>query len=221
MSDKKISLINDARLYGYTKRTRNGSEQVFYTGNDSRDFDRYKKDQYDEDGKFIHNVEMHDKADTIKIKPPEKSHYAELIDGEWWWLEGCAECNGRPRDWVTYIECEEHNVCRSCQIHRSKLTDTPWGGKEGWQCKPCADAEHKADKEDALAAMPDEHDEWDYQGLDEITCPYCNYEFSDSFESADNNEEDHECPRCDNTFTVTAEHSLSFNCKRKGSKEAA
>ena len=78
-----------------------------------------------------------------------------------------------------------------------------------------AGQEHKADKAEALAAMPDEHDEWDYQDLNEIKCPYCDYEFSDSFENAEDNEKDHECPRCDNTFMVTAEHSLSFSCKRK------
>lgn len=215
-ADKKVCLIGDPRLDGYTKRTRNGRQQVFYTGDDSRDFVRYKKDQYDEDGKFIHNVKMHDKSDTILITPPKKSYYADLIDGEWWWVESCAECNGLPRDdWGSYVICEEHDVCRTCQIHRSKLTDTPWGGKEGWQCKPCADAEHKADKEEALAAMPDDHDEWDYQNLDEIKCPYCNYEFSDSWENSEDNEKLHECPRCDNEFTVTAEHSFTFNCQRK------
>jgi hypothetical protein len=76
-----------------------------------------------------------------------------------------------------YVICDVHDVCRT---HRSKLTDTPWGGKDGWQCKPCADSEHKADKEAALSSMPDERDEWDYQGLSEIKCPYCDYEFSDS-----------------------------------------
>ena len=211
--DKKVKLIDDPRLRDYTKRTRNGSKQVFYTGSDSRDFDRYRS----EGGHKDQNVEMHDKIDTINIEAPERNYYSELIDGEWWWVNGCAECNGEPRDWSTYIECDKHNVCRTCAIHRSKLTDIPWGGKSGWQCKPCADVEHEIDKEEALAVMPDEYDEWNYQGLDEIKCPHCNYEFSDSFESADDSEEDHECPRCNNTFIVTAEYSLNFTCKRKES----
>jgi len=211
--DRKNCKIGDPRIAEYTKRTRNGREQVFYTGNDERDFDRYRA----EGGGRKPNVEMHDKPDTIRISHENKSYYAELIEGVWWWLDGCNECNGRPRGAFTYMgECDKHNVCRTCRIHRSKLIDTPWGGRDGWQCKPCAESEHEAEKQEALSKMPCEEDfcEWDYHGVDEITCPYCNLEFSDSWESADDDDEAHECPRCDNTFTVTAVPSLSFDCNR-------
>lgn len=208
--DIKISLINDDRLKCYTQRTRSGSEQIFYTGNDSRDFERYKN----EGGGIKPSVIMHDKPDTIRLTPPERHYYAELINGEWWWVNGCAECNGLPRDWMTYIECDKHNVCRTCKTPRRDLKEAPWAGKNGWQCKPCADAQHEIDKQTALAAMPEEYDEWDYQDLEEITCPYCAYEFSDSWESSDADEEIKECPRCDNQFKVTAVHSLTFNCYR-------
>ena len=210
-TDKKICKIDDARIADYTKRTRSGSTQVFYTGHDSRDFDRYRK----ESGNSKHGVKMHDKPDTINITPPEKHHYSELIDGTWWWLDGCAECNGRPRDWMTYMECDKHNKCRRCGCGRETLDQAPWGGKNGWICKPCADIEHKIEKEQALETMPDSFDEWDYHGLHEIKCPHCDYEFSDSFESANADEEDQECPRCDNVFTVTAVQSLTFDCNKK------
>ncbi len=208
--DRKVGLIDDARLKNYVNRTRSGSEQVFYCGNDSRDWDRYRA----EDGPRKSNVTMHDKPDTIRIQPPEKHYYSELIGDEWWWLNGCAECNGGPRDWMTYIECDKHNVCRSCCTPRSEIKETPWGGKHGWQCSPCAKAEHKAEKEAALSAMPEEYYEWDFCGKDEITCPHCAYEFRDSWEHSQDDEQKHECPRCENTFKVTAIHDLSFNCER-------
>jgi ribosome modulation factor len=208
--DKKVCKIDDARLVNYVNRTRSGREQVFYTGNDNRDFERYKAE-----GGHKTGAEMHDKPDTIRIQPPEKHYYAELIDGTWWWVNGCAECNGMPRDWMTYIECEKHNVCRTCGCDRSSLTEPPWGGRNGWQCKSCATIEHEADKRDALEKVANkEYDDWDFHGRDEITCPYCEYEFSDSWECSEHSDEDQECPRCDNVFKVTAVHSLSFDCSR-------
>ena len=88
-ADKKICKINDERLIGYVKRTRSGSTQVFYTGTDSRDFERYRADG----GGSSHSVKMHDKPDVINLPAPEKHYYSELIDGEWWWVNGCGECN--------------------------------------------------------------------------------------------------------------------------------
>jgi len=208
--DKKICKINDDRLSDYKNRMRSGSEQVFYTGNDERDFERYRA----EGGNSRHNVTMHDKPDTIRIQAPMREYYAELIEGEWWWLNGCGECNGRPRDWMAYVECEKHNVCRTCETPRSKITGAAWGGKHGWQCQACHEREHEMEKQAAIAAMPEEHESWDYHGMDEITCPYCKYEFNDSSECGDHNDEDHDCPRCDNTFKVTAVHSLTFDCER-------
>ena len=208
--DQKVCKIGDERLADYKNRTRSGREQVFYTGNDSRDFDRYRA----EGGGSKPNVKIHDKPDTIRIEPPEKHYYAELIEGEWWWINGCAECNGEPRDWMTYIECDKHNVCRTCKTPRNEIKDTPWAGKNGWQCKPCHEIQQEEEKQSALDAMPEEFDEWDYHGVNEITCPYCKYEFSDSWESANADSEDNDCPRCDNTFKVTAVHSLTFDCDR-------
>jgi hypothetical protein len=207
---KKICKINDDRLSSYVKRMRSGITQVFHTGNDQRDFDRYRK----EGGGSKHNVTMHDKKDTIRLDPPEKHYFAELIDGEWWWINGCAECNGGPRDWMTYIECTKHNVCRTCKTPRAEIKDVPWGGKHGWECKPCADSAHEEAKKEALQSVADkEYDEFDYLSNDEIICPYCDSKMcSDDFHESN----DVECEVCDNTFNVEVEHTASYTTKRKG-----
>ena len=213
--DKKICKIQDPRLAGYTNRTRSGSHQVFYTGNDSRDFDRY----HAEGGASNHSVKMHDKPDTIQLEPSEKHHYAELIDGEWWWLNGCAECNGNPRDWMTYIECDKHNVCRSCRASRSEITEPPWGGKSGWQCVPCANAEKAALKLERLQAMAaKEYDEWDYQNQDEVICPHCEYSFQPDSDDPDGSEQ---CEVCDGEYTVDTEYSRTFSTTVVGERVVA
>jgi hypothetical protein len=190
----KKELIVNEWLTPDMERTRNGATQLFRR----KGLDRHFTSE--------------ENADVI-LKHDNKEMYAELIDGQWYWVSGCAECNGKPRDWMTYIECEEHNVCRTCGIHRNKTTNA-LGGKHGWQCSKCHTAEHEAEKKEALDAMPEEYDTWDFHGQDEITCPYCAHEFSDSFESNDADDDEKDCPRCDNVFKVTAVHSLTFDCDR-------
>lgn len=204
-------LINDPRLNGYTKILRNGSQQIFYTGNDHRDFERYKAE-----GGGFNNVEMHDKPDTIRIQPPEKHIYAELIDGKWYWVNGCAECNGKPRDWITYIECDKHDVCAICGCSRSELTEAPWGRKHGWVCKPCADKDDEERHAAALSRIAGyEYDEFDFYGLNKITCPYCQATFSADCDDYGADSDERECDECGNTFTLTAEHTISWTTKRK------
>lgn len=214
-TDKIIGPIGDPRLEGYTQRNRNGRTQVFYTGRDARDFPRYKRDQ--DAGE--RNPTMHLKPDTIELDPPEKHFYALLIDGVWHWVNGCAECNGRPRDWMTYIECDKHNVCRTCGCGRDELDEPPWAGKHGWQCKPCADREHEEEKAEALAAMEgEEYDEHDYMFENQPKCPYCNYVLQydgEEIGAAIDSEQEEECPRCDHVFHVVGEMSVTFSTRRK------
>jgi len=205
-------LINDPRLDGYTKRVRNGTAQTFYHGSDPRDFERYRE----EGGPSCHSIKMHDKPDTINLEPPEKHIYAELIDGKWYWVNGCAECNGKPRSWMTYIECDKHNVCACCGIGRSQLTEAPWGRKNGWVCKPCADIEDTARKEAALARAADyEYDEWDFYSNDKITCPHCKATIESEGEDYDSDGDDRECYECGNTFELTINHNITWTTKRK------
>lgn len=190
--------INDPRLTPEMERVRSGSKQLFRK--------RYG------DNKFTSS----ENADVV-LTPPEKHLYAKLIDNVWHWVNGCAECNGQPRDWMTYIECDKHNVCRTCKTPRSQLTETPWGGKHGWKCQPCANAEHEAEKELALAAMPEEHDELDYRHDYMPRCPYCDLEFevgSDEIDGMLGVEEERVCERCDHTFSIEAEMSITYSTAR-------
>lgn len=188
-----ITDLKDPRIQpDKVERTRSGARQEFRLKN-KRSFDG---DYY--------------------IDPPEEYLYLEKDGDGWKWVNGCAECNGKPRDWMTYIECGKHNVCRTCGCPRAELKETPWGGKNGWQCKPCASAEHEAEKHTALEAMPEEYDELDYWRESSIQCPYCNYQHEDTHEmhSAIENEETHECPRCDHKFLVIGEPEIKWTMKR-------
>jgi hypothetical protein len=206
-------LINDPRLVAYTKRIRNGRTQIFYTGNDHRDFERYRAEG---EPSSSSTVIMHDKPDTILIEPPEKHIYAELIEAQWFWVNGCAECNGQPRDWGTYIECDKHNVCANCSCNRAQLTEAPWGRKHGWVCKPCAQIEDEARKAVAMARVADyEYDEWDFYCNDEITCPYCKSTIESDCDLYSSDGDEHECHDCGNTFELTAVHKVEWTTKRK------
>jgi len=202
--DKKACKVTDPRLTNYTKRTRNGSEQCFYTGDDSRDWERYRA----EGGVRQSGVTMHDKPDTLRIDPPEKHYYAELIDGEWWWLNGCGECNGRPRDSVTYVECTVHDVCRTCQIPRAKLTEIPWGGMNGWQCKPCADIDAKELRAKRFAAVAENYyNERDCRYTDDVVCPHCGNSYSPDDGVPEGEEQ---CEVCEGVYNVEPNHSVTY-----------
>ena len=208
----KVEKINDPRLVNYTNRNRSGSEQVFYTGGDERDFDRYKADQAASNST---NVKMHDKSDTIRLRHAEKHLFAELIDGEWWWVNGCYECNGLERDWMCYVECDHHNVCRSCKTPRSEIKESVWGGKHGWQCNTCEAEESLKRKRDALAAVADEEfDDWDFSNNDQVVCPHCKSKYSPD-EPSDG---DVDCGTCGGEFTVEIEYSISYTTKLKGKR---
>jgi hypothetical protein len=188
-------LIEDDRLTPDMERVRNGSQQLFRPKGNNREF-------------------LSAENATTVLNPPSQELFAELdeTDGRWYWVSGCAECNGKPSDWMTYIECDKHNVCRTCKCPRSALTENPWGGKNGWQCKPCADREHEERKAAALAAVEDAEIDHDY--TDKPVCPYCGTEASQE----DNIEEDDEleCDVCDGEFKVTNVYiSVSYSTEKK------
>jgi len=190
-------LIEDDRLTPNMERVRSGSTQLF----------RPKETGHQREFLSAKNA-------TVTLTPPSKELYAEPdeTDGRWYWVSGCAECNGKPRDWMTYIECDKHNVCRTCKCHRSALTEAPWGGKNGWQCNPCASREHEERKAAALAAVNGTDIDHDY--TDNPVCPYCGTEaYSDeSFEDGD----ELECGVCDGKFAVTGVHfSVSYSTQKK------
>ena len=187
--------ILDPRLTADMERVRSGSTQLFRVLGNHRS--------------FINE----DNADVV-LTPPERHLYADLVNGEWHWVNGCEECNGRPRNTAkSYIECDAHNVCCTCGTPRAELKEAPWGCIDGWQCKPCADAEHEAEKAAALAAMPsdEDYDPWDYEGCDRIKCPYCNADIdSDDHYDAIENPRDITCYRCGNTFKLAGETHITW-----------
>lgn len=199
----KVCLIDDTRLSDYTNRTRSGSTQVFYTGNDSRDFPRYQMER-----KTDPSAPMQDKPDTIRLEPPEQHYYAELIDGDWWWVNGCAECNGRPRDWMTYIECEKHNRCRTCKLPRDKIIGIPWGDKNGWQCESCKAKEKKLLRKKRLQEVAAQgYDSYDYQYCDTIMCPHC----GTSYDPDEDPQGDQECDLCGGKYTLDIQVTRTFS----------
>ena len=98
MKDKE--LINDERLTLTMKRIRNGKTQMF-------------REKNKDDRTSINR----DNSDVI-LEHEDKAMYAELFDEKWYWVSGCAECNGKERDWMSYVECEKHDRCSSCSINR-------------------------------------------------------------------------------------------------------
>ncbi len=72
-------LINDDRLTPTMRRLRDGSTQLF-------------REASKNDGSFINS----DNACVI-LKHEKRSMYAELIDGFWYWVEGCGPCKGEKR----------------------------------------------------------------------------------------------------------------------------
>lgn len=213
----KVSKINDPRLVNYTDRLRSGSTQVFRTGGVERDFDRYRKEMKERRaaGETNPQVEMHDKPDTIRLEPPEQHYYADLIDGEWWWINGCSECCGGERDsWKSYIECDKHNVCRTCKTPHHDITETPWGGKNGWQCKPCYEPEAEDLKAERLKAFDEAgYSESDFYYNDKVVCPHCASEYEP--DSPDEWSGEQVCEVCDGEFTVEVEYSVSYSTTRK------
>jgi hypothetical protein len=182
--DKKIRPLNDSRLTPELIRLRSGTTQVFR--------------------------ESHSKYENeILIEPPNRHHYAELIDGVWWWVNGCAECNGKPRDWMTYIECEEHDVCRTCRAPRSQFKDSVWGGKCGWQCKPCHDYEHAIARRKALESVAEkEYDDLDYKYNDEVVCPHCGTEWEPDCEIP---EGEQVCEVCGGKYLCEPNYEITYN----------
>lgn len=190
-------LIVGPKLTPTMERIRSGPTQLF-------------RDTKPGDRSFI----SHENADVI-LEPPEKHIYAELIDEKWYWVNGCDICNGKKKPFGSYVRCVKHDVCFRCGTPRSELKEIPWGVLEGIQCKPCADKQHQIEKIEALAKMERvEYDEWDYRDKNSVTCPYCNLKLEESHKYYESSSEKVECPRCDNVFEVTAEHSVTFTTRR-------
>lgn len=149
----------------------------------------------------------------VKLDPPQKGLYAERFDDGWYWVCDCPNCLGIEANYP-YIVCDEHNRCITCNTHRSELKETPWGNRKGFQCKPCADREHRERKHRALAdAQIKGHSEDDCWNTDKLICPKCASECSSEEMGA--GEHDVTCGVCDTDFSVEVEYETRFTSSLK------
>ena len=111
----------------------------------------------------------------------------------------CEKC-GKPAKWLR--RCENCHTCDDCGVKEDLCTYT-----EGVLCKNC----HLARVSERINNFSG-----DTQYTSEIICPYCGYEFSDSWElAADDGELD--CLDCENEFFYERIVTIDY-CTSKTSK---
>lgn len=139
-----------------------------------------------------------------------------MVLGKWYWVNGCAECNGEPRDWMTYIECEEHDRCSVCSTNRKDIKDGVWGGKKGWTCKPCRELEDNEIRREAFEKFNKEKpSKYDFHYMDEIKCPHCGSKLnSDEMHES----QDMECYVCEGELSVEVEYTPTYSTSIKGKR---
>lgn len=73
-----------------------------------------------------------------------------------------------------------------------------------FRCQKCADA---------LDALDDwQNGQWH---TDEIMCPWCGYEESDSWELDSDYDNEYECPSCGRTFEVTRNVEVTYTSRKR------
>lgn len=191
-------LIEDERLTPTMERVRSGRTQLFREKNkDNRTFiDR-------------------ENADVV-LEHENKEMYAKLIDGLWYWVSGCAECVGKERDWMTYIECDKHDRCSVCSISRKEIKGAVWGGPKGWTCNPCQETKKLEIRRAAFENFnKQKFDEFDFHCMDEIKCPHCGSEIdNDDLHKS----EDIECGVCEGEIELEVDYTASYSTSIKGKR---
>lgn len=181
--------INDARLTQDMEISRHGTVQMF------------RRDYGDRNFTDKHNADV-----ILEHEKPEM--YAEKIDGEWCWVNGCSKCEGSMNygENHSYQVCEKHNVCVECGIHRKYLTETPWGVTNGFKCKPCGDIQDRERRHRAFEKLDGEEPCTDYTS--EIVCPHCGSELSN-----DDIHEDQEmnCDVCEGDMKLTVNYTVDYS----------
>lgn len=68
--------------------------------------------------------------------------------------------------------------------------------------------------------MTSEEKQIDHEYTDEIVCPYCCFEFKDSWEISDAGESVQTCWECQKKFVLCVDHSISYSTHKinKGTK---
>lgn len=192
----KNELINDKRLTQTMGRIRQGRTQLF-------------REKNKDDRTFVNS----DNCD-VSLEHEKKEMYAKLIDGQWYWVNGCAECNGDDRNWMTYVECEKHDVCSLCSIPRKEVKgNSVWGGSKGWICKPCMEAKNLERRRQAFANLDGEEPDCSYNS--EIICPHCGSKISND-DIHEN--QDIECHVCEGEISLEVEYTAYYSTSIKGKR---
>lgn len=197
--------IEDDRLTIDMERTRSGKTQLF------------RKDYGDR------NFTSEENADVV-LTPPSKEMYAELIDGVWYWVKGCNKCKDSMNygEKHSYQVCYEHDRCVSCGTHREDLTDIPWGHKDGFKCKVCADKEIAIQRSEAFEKVnAKDYDEWDYKYNTSVICPHCGSDMGTDCIDHDEQTQEHECELCGGSFKLELDFEIKYSTKVIGERLTA
>jgi len=194
MTDLTPIAINDPRLMPDLRRRRNGSAMEFYKPE---------------------NRSLQSRDADVSIKAPRRELFADLIDGKWYWVNDCPECNGQEPKWA-YVKCTKHDVCLTCRTPRSELKEIPWGHVAGFRCKPCQDAIDATNRREALERVAGkDYDEWNYLNTDNVVCPHCETSYQPESGQGEGNET---CQTCGGEFSVEVEYSVTYSTSVVGER---
>ena len=117
----------------------------------------------------------------------------------------CQVCETGEYDAMKFSKlCEAHDVCVDCGVKRKDLEQSPWFSFKGaFQCKPCKE------KERASRIAKRQESEIDHEYTDEVVCPHCGYEFSDSWEMSESDDAV-DCPDCNEVFSMERRIEVTY-----------
>lgn len=102
------------------------------------------------------------------------------------------------------FRCEEHYRCDDCGTKEWLCT---YGGKDGVLCSPCK-------QKRLVKRIAEFSGDTDFEP--EITCPWCGYVHSDSWEQPDSDDE-FECSDCENVFVMSREVEVTYSTSKPNS----
>lgn len=160
-------------------------------------------------------------ADVILEHPSNKAMYADLVNEQWYWVNGCSHCDNSQSP---YIVCEKHDKCVDCNKPRSFFKEAVWGCRNNtWQCNGCHEKEAARAKQEALQRVArkvkesGEYDEWEYYNQDKIKCPHCATEIEPC--TADGVPEGKEtCHVCNGDYEIEPIYELTYTTKVLGER---
>ncbi len=162
-----------------------------------------------------------DKDILFTLLAPSKEMYAELIDGIWYWVKGCSKCEDSMNygESHSYQVCYEHDRCVQCNTHREDLTETPWGHKNGFICKPCSDENDARIREEAFKKVNSEdYDESDCICNDTIICPHCGSDNGTEEIDYEEMKQEKECYVCKGKYKLTLNFTVDYSTEVIGER---